>query len=143
MSDAHPHGQRGPFQPLQGRRRAHRPISLEGLPTPQELDHAAEGDDAVGSRQDKHPLYTPQQIEQETRTVRLDVSFNDVIKIRDQCEMIMAGCRAIMEMTRKHDLGSLRQRIEARREAASLGAALTLFNGKTPYGYTKKRGGNR
>lgn len=45
-----------------------------------------------------------------------------------------------MESTRKHDIGSIRQRIEARREAASLGAALSLFNGKTPYGYSRPKG---
>jgi hypothetical protein len=139
MSDMHPNGQKGPFQPLQGRRRAHRPISITNLPSDEELQHAAQGDDTVGTRQDRFPLHTPEQIEQETRTVRLDITFEDVVKIRDQCEMIMEGCRIIMEKTREHKLGSTRQRIGARQEAASLGRALARFNGKTPYGDSRRK----
>lgn len=118
--------------------------SLEGLPPPEDLAAAAErhkGDDA-----DRFTLYTPEQIERETRNVRLDIAFghgpNDpgaVIKIRDQAEMIIACMRQIIELTRKHDAGSINQRIECRREAASLGARLTMFNGKTPFGYAKKK----
>ena len=114
-------------------------INLGGLPSQEELDHAAQGDDAEGSRQDRFSLFSPEQITQETRTVRLDVSFGDVLKIRDQCEMIMAACRIIMEKTRQHDIGSVRQRIDSRREAASLGRALARFNGKVPYGDTPKK----
>jgi hypothetical protein len=128
-----------PFNPFQGRKRAHRPISITNLPSEEEVQDAAKGDDAVGTRQDRFPLYTPHQIEQETRTVRLDISFTDVIKIRDQIEMVMDACRIIMEKTRQHDIGSVRQRIDARREAASLGRALTRFNGKTPYGDSRKK----
>lgn len=118
--------------------------SLDGLPTAEELaQHAAQhrGDNA-----DRFTLYTPEQIERETRNVRLDIAFGAgpddpgaVIKIRDQAEMIIACMRQIIELTRKHDAGSINQRIECRREAASLGARLTMFNGKTPFGYAKKK----
>lgn len=114
-------------------------VSITGLPPEEDLQRAAEGDDALGSRQDKFPLHTPEQIEQETRTVRLDITFTDVVKIRDQIEMIMEGCRIIMEKTREHKLGSTRQRIGARQEAASLGRALARFNGKTPYGDSRRK----
>lgn len=120
----------GPYRPARHRRREHRPISLEGLPTAEELASVPhKGDDA-----DRFSLYTPSQIEAETRDVRLNITFDDVIKVRDQAEMIIAGMRAIIEKTRQHDIGSIRQRIEARAEAASVGRALTRFNGGTPYG---------
>ncbi len=137
MSDTTVAPRTGSHRPVQGRRRAHRPVSLEGPPTPEELADAAErhkGDDA-----DRFTLYRPDQIETATRAVRLDMSFGDVIKIRDQAEMIIAGMRQIIEKTRHHDIGSVRQRIDCRSEAASLGQTLSLFNGKTPYGFTKKR----
>lgn len=118
--------------------------SIEGLPSPEELAQAAarhKGDDA-----DRFTLFTPEQIEVETRDVKICLRFgrktNDqaaVIKIRDQAEMVIAGMRAIIEKTRQHDIGSIRQRIEARAEAASLGRALSRFNGRTPYGDWKPR----
>ncbi len=116
----------------QGRRRKFGPYNTDKPPTDEEL---------AGQTPEQHAfsLFTAEQIEQETRTVRLDITFGDVIKIRDQCEMILSACRIIMEKTRQHDIGSERQRVDCRREAASLGRALTRFNGKTPYGDTKKK----
>lgn len=135
MPDLAANAQKGPYKPVQGRRRAHRPLSLEGLPTAEDLASSPhKGDDA-----DRFTLYTAEQVEQEARTVRLDIAFTDPIKIRDQFEMILAAARIIMEKTRQHDIGSIRQRIDARREAASLGRALARFNGKTPYGDSKKK----
>jgi hypothetical protein len=119
-----------------GRNRAHRPINLDTtLPSEEELASVPHR----GEEADRFTLYRPDQIEAETRTVRLDVSFDEPLKIRDQAEMIIEACRIIIAKTRNHDLGSIRQRIEARAEAASLGRALSRFNGKTPYGDTKKK----
>ena len=124
----------GPYRPVQGRRREHRPLSLTGLPTAEELAASPHrGDDA-----DRFTLYTPEQIEAETRDVKLCITFGDVIKVRDQAEMVIAAMRVIIEKTRAHDIGSIRQRVEARGEAASLGRALTRFNGRTPYGDRRK-----
>ena len=126
---------RGPHRPFQGRRREHRPLSITNLPSREELDASPHrGDDA-----DRFSLYTPEQIEAETRDARLTITFGDVIKVRDQAEMIIAGMRAIIEKTRQHDLGSIRQRVEARAEAASVGRALTRFNGRVPYGDWKPK----
>jgi hypothetical protein len=112
--------------------------------TPEELAQHAErhkGDDA-----DRFTLYTPAQIEAETKDVKICLTFGQgaddpasVIKIRDQAEMVIAGMRAIIEKTRQHDLGSIRQRIESRAEAASLGRALSRFNGRTPHGDWKPK----
>jgi hypothetical protein len=133
MSDA------TPYKPSQWRKNRGSKVSITGLPSDEELQKREAGDDAAGSHQDRFPLHTPEQIEQETRTVRLDITFTDVVKIRDQIEMILEAARIIMEKTRQHDIGSIRQRMDARREAASLGRALARFNGKTPYGDSKKR----
>lgn len=132
MSDTHEDGQKGPRSAF-GRKRAHRPVSITNLPT--DDDMASQ----TPEQREKFPLFTPHQIEQESRSVRLDITFTDPIKIRDQFEMILAAARIIMEKTRQHDIGSVRQRIDCRREAASLGRALTRFNGKTPYGDSKKK----
>lgn len=143
MSDAQ-EGQNVPYKrkryPLERGMRQ----SLEGLPSPEEVAQNAarhKGGDA-----DRFTLYTPEQIERETRNVRLDIAFGvgphdpgAVIKIRDQAEMIIACMQEIIRLTRKHDAGSIIQRIECRREAASCGARLTMFNGKTPFGYAKKK----
>jgi hypothetical protein len=142
MSDTHMAGR--PYRTPHGRSRAHRPVSITGLPTAEDLDaNPHKGDDA-----DRYSLYTPQQIESETKDVKLCLTFGEgpadpaaVIKIRDQAEMVIAGMRAIIEKTRQHDIGSIRQRIEARAEAASVGRALTRFNGRTPYGEWKPKKG--
>lgn len=135
MTDVTPNGQKGPYQPVQGRRRAHRPISLDGLPSAEELAQQPHtGDDA-----DRFTLYTPQQITAETRNVRLDITFEEVIHIRDQAEMVIACMQQIIRLTRNRDIGSIRQRVDCRREAAGLGAALKFSNGRTPYGYKKKK----
>lgn len=141
MSDVHM-ASRGPYRGDPARKRGHRPISVEGLPTAEELASSPhKGDDA-----DRFSLYTEQQIMSETRPVKLCIEFGEgssdpaaVIKIRDQAEMVIAGMRAIIEKTRQHDIGSIRQRIECRAEAASLGRALTRFNGRTPYGDSKRK----
>lgn len=127
----------GPYRPGHGRQRAHRPINLGGLPTPEEVAAAAErhqGDDA-----DRFSLYTPEQIEALTKTAKIAMTFDEPIKIRDQAEMIMACMRVVIELTRGHKIGGVRQRIETRREIASLVERLTIFNGRTPYGYRKKK----
>jgi len=122
-------------RPYKGRQRKYGPYDTGKPPTEDELDEQAQsGDDA-----DKYSLFTPQQIEDETRNVRLDVSFGDVVKIRDQAEMIMACMREIIQMTRQHDLGSIRQRVQARREGQSLSRVLARFNGKCPRGDWKPK----
>lgn len=135
MTDVTMPSRTGPYRPARGRHRAHRPLSIGGLPTEEELAQQPHKGDAA----DRFSLYTPEQIAQETRDARIQITFDDVIKIRDQAEMIIACMQHVILATRKHDIGSIRQRIEARREVASLVERITLFNGKTPYGYAKKK----
>lgn len=113
-----------------GRRRKYGPIDLTKPPTKEELDSQPH----EGAEADLYSLYTPKQIEDETKTVRLDITFGDVVKVRDQAEMIIACMREIIAKTREHRLGSIKQRIEARREADSLRRVMARFNGKCPHG---------
>jgi len=136
MSDATPGPPRtGAYRPRPGRQRAHRPLSITGLPS----DEDVASQPHTGEAADRFTLWTPEQIEAETRTVRLDISFREALKVRDQAEMIIAAMRLIIEKTREHDIGSIRQRIEARREADSLRRVLARFNGKVPHGDSAKK----
>ena len=126
--------QRNPYREHQRRNRAgkHR---VDGLPPQEELDAFPHR----GDKADQFSLYTPEQIDAETRTVRLDVSFGDVVKIRDQAQQIIRACQSIIEISRQHDLGSIRQRIIARQEMASLGRMLSILNNKTPHGVYRRK----
>lgn len=132
MSDVH---LSAPHKAARGRQRAHRPLSLTGLPSAEELAQQPH----TGDNADRFSLYTPEQITAETRNVRLDITFEEVIHIRDQAEMVIACMQQIIRLTRNRDIGSIRQRVDCRREAAGLGAALKFSNGRTPYGYKKKK----
>ena len=130
MSDA------TPYKPSQWRKNRGSKVSLDGLPSAEELaQQPHKGDDA-----DRFSLYTTQQVEGETGTVRFDLTFKDVIKVRDQAEMVIEAMRLVIAKTREHDLGSIRQRVEARREAQSLSRTLARFNGKSPRGDWKPKG---
>lgn len=135
MSDTPENATRSPHGADWKRKRSHRPISLEGLPTPEELASSPHAGEAA----DRFSMYTPEQQATETRTVRMDLTFEEVITIRDQWEMIAAAAQIILASTRKRDLGSIRQRIECRREAASLSKQLALMQGKTPRGIWKPK----
>jgi len=130
MSDTVQEAHTGPYSG-RGRKRKYGPYNTAKAPTGAELDAQPH----QGEEADRYSLFTPQQIADETRNVRLDLSFGaDVMKIRDQAEMIISCMRVIIETTRKTGLGSIRQRIEARREADSLRRVMARFNGKCPHG---------
>src|SRR4029077_6275801 len=120
-------------RPSQWRKNRASKTSMDGLPSDEELAGQ------TPEQAERFPLYTPQQVEGETGTVRFDMTFKDVIKVRDQAEMVIAAMRLVIEKTRDHDIGSIRQRIEARREAHSLSRTLARFNGKSPRGDWKRK----
>lgn len=115
-----------------GRKRKYGPYNTDKPPTDEELAGQT-------PEQRNFSLFTAEQLAEETRSVRWEINFGDVIKIRDQAEMVMAACRAIIDRTRDHSAGPDKQRVDCRREAASAARALTRFNGKTPYGEKRKR----
>lgn len=127
----------GPFHPNRYARGRGTKISLDSLPSEEELNQAAErhqGDEA-----DRFSLYTAEQVEALTKNAKIEMTFTEPIKIRDQAEMIAACMRVVIDLTKEHKVGSVRQRIETRREIASLVERLAIFNGRTPYGYRKKK----
>lgn len=119
----------GPYSG-RGRKRRYGPVDLTNTPSEADLDAQRHTHEAA----DRYSMFTPQQIAEETRTVRLDMTFGDVIKVRDQAEMVIACMQAIIGKTRDHRLGSIRQRVEARAEADSLRRVMARFNGKCPHG---------
>jgi hypothetical protein len=134
MSDVQPNAHKGPYRPKPGQRRPIGTVSLTSLPSEADLASQESPDDPTGERVDRYSLFTPDQIEDETRNVRLDMSFGDNSKIRDQAEMIIACMQEIIKKTREHKIGSIRQRIESRAEADSLRRVMARFNGKCPHG---------
>lgn len=78
---------------------------------------------------DRFSLYTMTEIDKLTRPVRIDLTFEDVMEVRAQAAMIAEGMQTILRLTREYKVGSIRQLIECRKEAASLGAALRSIIG--------------
>jgi hypothetical protein len=58
-----------------------------------------------------------------------EAAFDDPIAIRSQAVTAIEALQAIIRLTREHKIGSIRQRIECRKEAAALGRVLRLLHG--------------
>ena len=95
--------------------------------------------DPAGERADRFSTYAPNEIEAETRAVRLDLSFLDVIAIRDQCSMIIAAMTEIQAITTEHHKGAIKQRMECRRVADAVRRTLARSKGQVPRGDTKPK----
>lgn len=80
---------------------------------------------------DPRTLYD-QEIERDTRTVRMDVSFADIIKVRDQAQVIREAMAEIIAIANRKDYDDITARRWARRQAAALARTLARMNGKTP-----------
>jgi hypothetical protein len=106
-------------------RRKRNRISLDGLPHVDELNQNPHTYEAA----DRFTLYRPDQIEKLTAPVRIDLTFDDPIAIRSQAVTAIEALQAIIRLTREHKIGSIRQRIECRKEAAALGRVLRLLHG--------------
>lgn len=94
--------------------------------------------DPLAEHADRYSIWSGEALEQETRNVRLDLSFNDPISIRNQAKMVIGIMNDVIAKTREHHLGKINQRIEARRVADYGRRQLARFNGKTPHGDTYK-----
>ena len=84
----------------------------------------------------------PDYIDALTRPVRLEISFDDPIKTRDQIHALQAALVEALVVTQDHARGINRQRMDHLRSIIK-GAAevLVYMNGKTPTG--KKKPGAR
>jgi len=131
----------GRFSPGNWRQRRGSKILLDDSANPQkDPERRAIPENQTPEQVERFPALYPQEIEHDCRSVRLDVTFDEPIRIRDQAEIIVKAMQEIIELTKKHDLGSVQQRRLARFTAAVCGRTLSRFNGKTPYGeYRKKR----
>lgn len=92
----------------------------------------------MGERADRFALYREEDLERETRTVRLDMSFKDIIDVRRQAEMIIEAMQEVIAKTHDHHEGEKKQRMHARQIADYTRRQLARFNGKTPHGDTYK-----
>lgn len=95
--------------------------------------------DPLGERADRFSMNSPEMIEMETRNVRLDMTFTDLIKIRDQALMVKEIMDDIIAKSRERHLGTIKQRMQCRQIADAGRRHLARFNGKTPHGDTYKR----
>lgn len=95
----------------------------------------AENDLQTPEQQERFSLYTPDQLAHETRTVRLEISFDQgrLHQTREQAKMIIEAMQQVILATRRHMIsarGESLQRVAARKEAASCARALNILNGK-------------
>jgi len=125
----------GAHRPVHGRRRGAGYINLDKAPS---IAEALAGPHR-GEAADKFTQYTATQEVDETRNVRLDITFNTPRAIRQQAQMIMKAMSEIIDIATNDDLGSINQRVLARTKFAKLGRDLSIFNGKTPYGCRPKK----
>lgn len=80
---------------------------------------------------DPRTLYD-QEIEQDTRNVRLDMSFKDVIRTRDQAKLIREVMDEIIELTTRRELDDITARRWARKKVATIARTLSRLHGKVP-----------
>ena len=76
-----------------------------------------------------------------TRPVRLEISFDDPIKTRQQIEALQAALVEALVVTQDHGRGINRQRMDLRSIIKGAAEVLVYMNGKTPTG--KKKPGAR
>lgn len=98
------------------------------------FDPVAAGEHA---RQAKDLGFDPETIDALTRPVRLEVTFDDPIKTRQQLDMLAGAIEEAKALTYQHDLGIMRQRLRLREVMKTAADTLTYLNGKTPAGRKK------
>lgn len=81
---------------------------------------------------------TPAYVEALTRPVRIEMAFDDPIKVREQIEVLMGALSDAKVLTQQHELGINRQRIRLRSVVKDAADALTIINGRTPAGRRRR-----
>ena len=76
-----------------------------------------------------------------TRPVRLEISFDDPIRTREQIQALQAALVEALVVTQDHGRGINRQRMDLRSIIKGAAEVLVYMNGKTPTG--KKKPGTR
>lgn len=81
---------------------------------------------------------TPDYVEALTRPVRIEMVFDDPMKVREQLEVLMGYLTDAQVITQQHDLGINRQRMRLRSVIKDAADALTIINGRTPAGRRRR-----
>jgi hypothetical protein len=77
-------------------------------------------------------LLTPDYVDALCRPVRLEITFEDPIKTRQQIEALQAALVEALVVTQDHGRGINRQRMDLRNILKTAAEVLVLMNGRTP-----------
>ena len=80
---------------------------------------------------------TPETVDNLTRPVRIELSFDDPIATRQQIETLQAALVEALVLTQQHDLGIIRQRLRLRETIKTAADMLVYMRGKVPAGRKK------
>lgn len=73
------------------------------------------------------------------RPVRIEVDFRDPIHTRQQLEVLQAAISEALPLTRQHEKGINRQRLQLHTVIKTAADTLTMINGKTPAGKRRRK----
>jgi hypothetical protein len=85
---------------------------------------------------------TPDYVEALSRPVRIEMVFDDPMKVREQIEVLMGYLSDAKVVTQQHEIGINRQRLRLRGVIKEAADALTIINGRTPAGRRRKAAQN-
>lgn len=77
-------------------------------------------------------IMPPDYVDALARPVRLEITFDDPIKTRQQIEALQAALVEALVVTQDHRRGINRQRMDLRNIIKTAAEVLVLMNGKTP-----------
>lgn len=84
------------------------------------------------SREPGDTIMPPDYVDALARPVRLEITFDDPIKTRQQIEALQAALVEALVVTQDHKRGINRQRMDLRNIIKTAAEVLVLMNGKTP-----------
>lgn len=91
----------------------------------------------VATREAGDMSLTPETVDNLTRPVRIELSFDDPIATRQQIETLQAALVEALVLTQQHDLGIVRQRLRLRETIKTAADMLVYMRGKVPAGRKK------
>lgn len=73
------------------------------------------------------------------RPVRIEIDFRDPIHTRTQLEVLQAAISEALDLTRRHEMGINRQRLQLHHTVKCVADTLTMINGRTPAGKRRRK----
>ena len=89
-------------------------------------------DPHASRREPGDTIMPPDYVDALARPVRLEITFDDPIKTRQQIEALQAALVEALVVTQDHRRGINRQRMDLRNIIKTAAEVLVLMNGKTP-----------